>query len=262
MMFCGIPFSMISLLWADQSLLSTLAPFATIFALIVGKYMLKEKIYNRHYVASTLMILGSMLALTFASKNSGQYNIEEIKERLYSKSSLSTLVVNFAIMAIFLVFSYRIIVDIKSLTVYFSKAEAEACLLKFKKHADENIPINYNIQEEFVDSELERIYSLEKAKKSALVQNPKWLKICIFALPWFAGFMSGLLALHAKCTIMLALKFSEDDNSKSPFTYLIFIFTPCFIIFELSLLNIGLRYFDTCYIIPIFKASMVFHNTM
>jgi len=124
-MFGGLPFNILSLSLADQSLLSTLAPFSTIFALVIGKYMLKEQLYNRHYIASTLMVLGSMLALVFCSKNSKQYNIDEIEDRLFSTSSLGTLVVNTTLMAIFMIFTYRIIVDIKSISRYFSNIEAD-----------------------------------------------------------------------------------------------------------------------------------------
>lgn len=74
--------------------------------------------------------------------------------------------------------------------------------------------------------------------------------------------MSGMLTLAAKCTIMLMVKIYDEENYSSPFTYIIFIITPMFVIAEMTTLNLGLKYFDSCYVIPIFKASIVFHNTM
>ena len=84
--------------------------------------MLKEKMYNRHYIAATLMVFGSMLALTFASKHTDEYSISDILDRLLSKSSLATLVVNSTFMAIFMVFTHRIIKDIKECYPYYSRA--------------------------------------------------------------------------------------------------------------------------------------------
>lgn len=261
-MFVGLPFNMISLLWADQSLLSTIGPFAIVFALILGRYMLKEKIYNRHYIAVTLMILGSMVAMTFASKNTTEYSIDEILERLSSNSSLCTLVINFTLMALFLIVSYRILKDIITIYPYFTDIEKERCLLKMHEKPELS-DTNYTLQKDDSNlTEIAKIDTLKALKEEVLVQDPKWLKVAVFALPWFAGFMSGMLGLSAKCGIMLAVHMSENGNSQNPFTYIILGLPPLFVASELSLLNMGLKMFDTCYIIPIFKASIVFHNTM
>lgn len=203
------------------------------------------------------MIVGSMTALSFSSKHSVTYNIDDIKERLLSKSSLATLTVVFALMTVCYILSYRIIKDITFISPYFSEKEAEECLLK-RKEIVKDVE-KYGIQQ---DDELDRIHNLEMAKAESMVNNPKWLKIPVFVFPWFAGFVSGMLALFAKCTIMLAVHIMKSDNSKSPFTYIIFLCTPIFIISELVTLNLGLKYFDTSLVIPIFKASIVFHNTM
>ena len=261
LMFIGLPFNAISLLLADQSLLSTLGPFSTIFALVIGRFMLKEKLYNRHYIAATLMIVGSMLALSFASKNTAKYNIKQIMHRLSSPSSLATITVNFTLMAIFLILSYKIVKDIRSISQYFSKIEMDKWMLKLPRNPIGGI--NYSLQiDETAKNEKERIELLSQAKKKTFVHNPRWLKLWVFALPWFAGFMSGLLGLSAKCSIMLGTHMTENHNYKSPFTYILFCLPVIFIISELTLLNLGLRLFETWYIIPIFKASVVFHNTM
>lgn len=84
----------------------------------------------------------------------------------------------------------------------------------------------------------------------------------MFSFPWFAGFTSGMLALVAKCFMMLVVKIGEKENYSFFFTYVIFASLLLFIFGELYTLNLGLKYFDTSYIIPIFKASIVFHNTM
>ena len=59
----------IALLWADQSLLCTLAPFSIILSLVLGKYMLKEVIHIQQYISVGLMIIGSILSMFFTSKN-------------------------------------------------------------------------------------------------------------------------------------------------------------------------------------------------
>ena len=51
---------------ADQTLLSTIAPVSIIFSLFLGKYMLKESIYKKHFYSCGFMIAGAMLALVFA----------------------------------------------------------------------------------------------------------------------------------------------------------------------------------------------------
>jgi len=46
------------------------------------------------------MIFGSVLALSFSSKHSETYNIEKIKRRLISVTSLSTVLAIFAFMVV------------------------------------------------------------------------------------------------------------------------------------------------------------------
>lgn len=116
--------------------------------------------------------------------------------------------------------------------------------------------------EEPVEKEDTRISNLDECRKVCIVHNPRWLNVPLFAFPWFSGFFSGVLTLIAKCTIMLAVHLFEEDNSKSAFTYVIFISLPVFVLLEISTLNLGFKYFDTCNVVPIFKASIVFHNTI
>lgn len=120
----------VSLLFADQSLLSTLAPFSIIFSLILGKLMLKEEVTRLHYISSIWMIVGSMLALSFSAKNTSTYNKKEIQKLVLSGISIITLTINFSLMTIFLILSYRIITDIKILIKYFSKETTKQCLIK------------------------------------------------------------------------------------------------------------------------------------
>ena len=63
-------------------------------------------------------------------------------------------------------------------------------------------------------TEEERIEILTKVKKECVFTNPQWLKVPIAVFPWFSGFFSGLLALTAKCGIMLLLHIHEGDNAK------------------------------------------------
>jgi len=73
---------------ADQTLLSALAPFSILFTLVLGRFMLSEKVLLKHYISCTLMIGGSILALVFASKSTEKLTILQIKLRLLSVSSL------------------------------------------------------------------------------------------------------------------------------------------------------------------------------
>lgn len=52
------------------------------------------------------------------------------------------------------------------------------------------------------------------------------------------------------------------DNSSSALTYVIPILLLVTAIGEIVSLNLGFKYFDTAIVVPIFKASIVFHNTM
>ena len=126
----GVPMNFIALLWADQSLLCTLAPFSIILSLVFGRFMLKETIYIQHYVSVGLMIMGSILSMFFTSKISHNYNIDEIKSRVLSLSSITCIGINLSLMTIFMTCSYFIIRDIKRLSKYFSENEAQNWLLK------------------------------------------------------------------------------------------------------------------------------------
>ena len=221
--------------------------------------MLGETVNSRHYIASTLMVAGSMLALTFTSKHSDTLDIVEIKRRLLSQVSLITIIISFALMAIFYILSFRIVSDIQRVVEFLSEKEAEECLLKSDNSGRHSSESTVGSDQEI---EHDRIEKLKQTKEECMVHNPKWLSIPVFAFPWFAGLTSGMLALSAKCTMMLITHIAEEDNYTSFFTYVIFVSTPVFVLGEVLTLNLGLKYFDTCYVIPIFKASIVFHNTM
>lgn len=95
-----------------------------------------------------------------------------------------------------------------------------------------------------------------------MVHNPKWLKLSIFTYPWFAGFMAGMTALTAKWGMMIITHMGNHENYSDPFAYFFAVIPLIFAILEVAILNIGFKYFETTYVIPIFKASIVFHNTM
>jgi len=204
--------------------------------------MLGEKVINRHYMASTLMILGSMLALTFTSKTSDTLDIHDIKSRILSRLSICTLIINFALMAVAYIFALRIIYDILRVSEFFDEQEAKTTLLKNDNRETFD---SSSTQVSEMDLEKQRISNLSTAKRECLVHDPKWLKFCIYAFPWFAGFMSGMLALVAKCAMMLIFNLGDSENSSSPFTYIIFVAVPIFVVSELFTLNLGLKYFDS-----------------
>jgi hypothetical protein len=95
-----------------------------------------------------------------------------------------------------------------------------------------------------------------------MVQNPKWLKLSIFTYPWFTGFMAGTLSLTAKCEMMIITNMNDSENYSDLFAYFFALIPLILAVSEVICLNIGLKYFETIYVVPIFKASIVFHNTM
>ena len=54
----------------------------------------------------------------------------------------------------------------------------------------------------------------------------------------------------------------ESDILTSLFTYWLMLAIPWIGLTSLTTLNFGFKYFDSLYVVPIFKASLVFHNTM
>lgn len=107
-----------------------------------------------------------------------------------------------------------------------------------------------------------RVERWNKIKETWIFHNPKWLKFALFTFPWFAGLLSGLLTLTTKWVIMLIVHLTESNNLKSVFTYLMVLAMPIWGVSFLFTLNLGFKYFDISYVVPIFKASLVFHNTM
>lgn len=204
------------------------------------------------------MIIGSVLALTFSAKHSEAYDIQEIKFRLLSTISIVSITVTISLMGVFLAASYKIIKDISKISKYYTVEEAEECLMKIENSGYETDSTN---DSDYTD-ELVRIQKYQEAKEQCFIHNSKWLKVAVFTFPWFAGFMSGMMALTAKCCMMLLSHITDKANYSAPFTYVIVAFVLIFSVTEITILNLGFRYFDTAIVIPIFKASIVFHNTM
>ena len=84
-----ITYCIVALYLADQTLLSTIAPVSIIFSLILGRYMLKETIYKKHFYSCGFMIVGAMVALMFAHMDSNTYDVHDIEKRIYSDSSIA-----------------------------------------------------------------------------------------------------------------------------------------------------------------------------
>ena len=139
----GTPFALLALYGADQSLLWTLAPFSIILSLILGKYMLKEEIHLNHYIAVTLMIIGSMLAMYFTSKTTHHYTLEDLKRRVLSPWSVTILVVNFSLFITFMISSFFIIRDTIKMSKYFSQIEMKNWLLRFSPTSDTGESIKF-----------------------------------------------------------------------------------------------------------------------
>lgn len=250
---------------ADQTLLSTIAPVSIILSLVLGKYMLKEQIYKKHFYSCAFMIVGAILALSFAHMDSSTYDVHEIEKRIYSSSSIALVSGIVVMMIILMILSRKIIKDISKIGMYLSEKEAKHNLLKSPnsriQDKSEGSSMSF-VQPLVLFSEEERIEILTKVKKECVFTNPQWLKVPVAVYPWFSGFFSGLLALTAKCGIMLLVHIHEGDNAKYFTPYLMIILKPVLTIGELFLLNMGLKYFDTCYVMPIFKASVVFHHML
>ena len=61
---------------------------------------------------------------------------------------------------------------------------------------------------------------------------------------------------------MLLSRYEENDMFTSMFTWCLIFAVPCIAATSLFTLNVGFKYFDSLYIVPLYKASLVFHNTM
>ena len=194
------------------------------------------------------MIAGAMIALAFSHMDSNTYDVHEIEKRIYSSSSIALVSgIVFSMIVLFII-SRKIIMDISKIGMYLSEKEAQHNLLK---SPNSNIQSNSEgssmsiVQPLVLFTEEERIEILTKVKKECVFTNPQWLKVPIAVFPWFSGFFSGLLALTAKCGIMLLLHIHEGDNAKYFTPYLMLILKPVLTIGELFFLNMGLKYFDT-----------------
>ncbi|CAI2367873.1 unnamed protein product [Moneuplotes crassus] len=257
-MLGGTPLNIWALTMADQTLLSALAPFSIIFTLVLGRFMLKEEILLKHYISCFFMSVGSILALIFASKHSETLKIQEIQSRILSTISIITTTTNIILLTLLLLLSFKIIRDIKVASKSFTDTQMNQCLLK------DNYLQSIQRSDFTRDSETLRvtveISEFQEETQGQFFCNPHWLKLAVFAFPWFSGFMSGMTSLFAKCTIMT---FSHlKDNSSSALTFIIPILLLVTAIGEIVSLNLGFKYFDTAIVVPIFKASIVFHNTM
>ena len=204
------------------------------------------------------MLSGATLAMVFTSKDVTKYDIHGLEERLLSKTGLFTFFINVGLMILTYIISFKIIKDIMKIWVHLSNEQAALWMLK-RDHIKKCAIVDKQGMDE--TSEEFRVRNLQAAKEQCFFKSPRWLKFAVFCLPWFAGFMSGMLALTAKWTLNLVVHM-DRDNAGHVLTYVIFALTFMFLILQLTTQNLSLKYFDVSYVIPVFQASVVFHNTM
>ena len=108
-------------------------------------------------------------------------------------------------------------------------------------------------------------YSVEETKLWQWFKNPKWKVLPLFILTWFAGFASSISSTFTRSTWGFLLS-EPPKNSTSNFdniaSFVYLSMGPIMVVAVFLTINKSLQYFETIYVVPMFKASVLLNNIL
>ena len=108
-------------------------------------------------------------------------------------------------------------------------------------------------------------YSSESSKLWLCFSNPKWKVLPLFVLTWFAGFSSSISSTFTRSTWGFLLS-EPPKNSTSNFdnisSFVYLSLGPIMVVAVFLTVNKALQYFETVYVVPMFKAAVLLNNLL
>ena len=275
---------------ANQSTIGAVGPFALLSNMILARFYLNENIRKWEYISISLLIPGVVITLSYASMENKRYTYKEFNDLFFSTFSMGYLIMNL-IFIIFLVFISNIILQIHPAagrTASHDKLELEEVNYQLEKDIPEYSKKNdseYDTEETqilhrsvtTINESSTKMHNSKSAQyfpaksfttvvslsMSEFFHSPRWRVIPLIAFPYASCFSTSLSMTFSRCVAGFAMT-ENGDFSEFPIsvyiTYVVLI-GLCWV-GSYIFLNKSLKYFNTVYVVPLFKAGDLFHNLL
>ena len=95
--------------------LSAIGPAAVVLNIIMGKFILKEKVGWLSWLACALLVIGSVLGIVYSSYEKREFDIIEIEHMMLSPFALVLVIGEYALLVVCVLLSNKIVkIKIKS----------------------------------------------------------------------------------------------------------------------------------------------------
>ncbi|CAI2373217.1 unnamed protein product [Moneuplotes crassus] len=263
------PLYLVGISMVNQSTIGVVGPISIIANLLLAKFYLKENIRKWEVIGVLLFIPGCIITLLSASMKNQRYTQQEFNKVFFSSTSMGYLVSNIFCILIGLLLSYFILAaqekcemeedheaedsdtsEDSLLNQTSASLMAEKGTVTCRKSTD--LPDDILILPSSTES---------KGNDTSFFSSPGWKILPMICFPYSACFSTSLTMTLSRSLSGFAL----TDGSGGFTNIEPYIYMGCIgacAIFSYYLLNKALKYFDTMYVVPLFRAFDLYHNIL
>ncbi|CEP01601.1 EamA domain-containing protein [Plasmodiophora brassicae] len=226
-----------ALAFAPQVVIAPLGSVTLIANVFFAPLLLEETINRREVLAVSIIIIGSVISVWFASHDDKLFGLDELFE-LYTKPRF----------LIFAVLIMGIICVMLSALEHYDRLRADAVTSQKASHAQ----LASLLDDGHVHSDADLAPQLTPAM---IFYQTRAVKIHRFLYPALSGIIGAQNVLFAKCTAELL--YGSMAGGKLLFvhlpTYMVIAALGITIFFQIKYLNDGLYLFEASYVVPVFQ---------
>ena len=280
------PMYVIGVSMANQSTIGAVGPFALISNMILARFYLKEEIRKWEYISIALLIPGVIITLNYASMENQRYSSDEFSQLFFSTISMLYLFLNLIAICCLLILS-NVILDIHPIAGkttphhiehtdnnFVSEKELESIqnkeidqddaeIIHRSGHSNPESPTKI-IEDVEVDtfSFQSSIYSAIFSAIEKFFISPRWRAIPLIAFPYASWFFTSLSMTFSRCVAGIIITDGESPTGIGVMPIIYAIMVGVCWIGSYIFLNKSLKYFNTIYVVPLFKVGDLYHNLL
>lgn len=236
----GAIFDFVALGFAAQSIVAPIGAVTLVANVIFASCWLGEKFSKWDFLGTTMILVGSTLAVCFGDHSQNTYTTQELLD-FYSQLGF----ILYAIACVFFIMALYVVVR-------FAEPLKDE-IRRVNKQYDAADDAHNDAEADRLDEDLNTLEA----------RYQKFVKIHPFAYCAISGVFGGQNILFGKMVAELVKKtVLGDTQMKNPFTYLFMVCMFVSIYLQLRFMAKALEYFDALYVVPVFQCFFISVSTL
>lgn len=273
----GAIISVVALGMVPQTTLSPASSVTLLYNSFLAAKVLKERFTRIDLISTCFIVVGTIITVVFSEKHNSQYTVPILFDLYFRPASIIYVCVYVGSMFLLYFLSVKALREFK--LAYMSEQNVGDSR-KAKVILDPE-----NQEPETKQSKKEQALALkeEERKKIKGFLVYKGVDICrargerplgkyfpnalagrlpMIMFPWMAGTFSGFTSLFLKSFVELIKTEGDYPNFKTAMPYVVLFIGLTCLLGLMSLLNRGLKYYDSLEVVPIYQSSLFLNNLL